>query len=178
MVIVADAGCSVYWLMRELDITYLHLNTNKADIPVVKRLLDVIDPKANLVVKDYVPALQDIKRNTNPRYTCVLCKRGMYREAEKLAKEISAKFIVTGENLAQVASQTLQNLRVLDESVSMPVLRPLLTFDKEDTIRIARKIGTFDISSKDAGHCAFVPDKPITMAKIEKVLYEESKLES
>ncbi len=119
--------------------------------------------------------LTEIKNKTNPKYTCLLCKRVMYRIAEKLAKKENAKFIVTGENLGQVASQTLDNLAVLDNAINMPILRPLLCFDKNEIIDIAKNINTYELSENKK--CLFVPRHPSTKAKLEIIEKEESKLD-
>lgn len=103
------------------------------------------------------------------KYTCVVCKRRMYRIAQAYAHYAGAKGIVTGESLGQVASQTLDNLLVLDSASSIPVYRPLIGFDKEDTIRIAREIGTFLPSTSRASACRAVPSRPSTNAELERI---------
>jgi thiamine biosynthesis protein ThiI len=81
-----------------------------------------------------------------------------------------AKGIVTGESVGQVASQTLDNLVVLTDAASeVPVYRPLIGFDKEDTIRIAREIGTFSASIAKASGCKAVPVGPSTRANLETI---------
>ena len=115
---------------------------------------------------------------TNRKYSCLLCKRMMYRVAERLAEQLRAEGIVTGEAIGEQASQTLTNLRVLDSVVkSYPVHRPLLGFDKEETEAIGRKIGTYRFSSKKAGACTAVPYQPSTKAKLEEVIKAEEKLD-
>ena len=115
---------------------------------------------------------------TNRKYSCLLCKRMMYRVAERLAEQLRAEGIVTGEAIGEQASQTLTNLRVLNSVVKeYPVHRPLLGFDKEETEAIARKIGTDKFSSKKAGACTAVPYQPSTKAKLEEVLKAEEKLD-
>jgi tRNA uracil 4-sulfurtransferase len=98
----------------------------------------------------------------------------MYRIAEKIAKEEKAKFIITGENLGQVASQTLDNLAVLEESVEIPVLRPLLCLDKEEIVSIAKEIGTYELAKNIK--CLFVPKRPTTKANLIKTKQEEEKI--
>jgi thiamine biosynthesis protein ThiI len=100
----------------------------------------------------------------------------MLRYAEAIAKKEGADAIIMGDSLGQVASQTLQNIRVVEQAVTLPILRPLIGFDKEDTIRIAKHIGTFDLSIAKAGGCGAVPEKPSTMAKLDRILAEEQKL--
>jgi thiamine biosynthesis protein ThiI len=110
-----------------------------------------------------------------PRYRCVICKRFMYRLGERLAREHGALALVTGENLGQVASQTLVNLAAISESVQIPVLRPLVTYDKQDIIRIARSIGTYAAVHGDLT-CRAVPRYPATAAPADTVREEEEKL--
>jgi thiamine biosynthesis protein ThiI len=115
---------------------------------------------------------------TNRKYSCLLCKRMMYRVAEKLAEQLGTEGIVTGEAIGEQASQTLTNLRVLDSAVkNYPVHRPLLGFDKSETEAIARKIGTYEASSTKATGCGAVPYSPSTMAKMEDVLYAAQRLD-
>jgi len=113
----------------------------------------------------------------NPRFTCIYCKRMMLRIAEKLAEKQKCDFIITGENMGQVASQTLDNMAVIQGAVKMIVLQPLLSFDKNDTIKIARKIGTFDKSIEKSPGCPCLPQHPATTSRIEKVEHEEAKLD-
>jgi len=157
----------------ELQCLNFRNDTSQVSHDKVKELVKKL--KAQLATMDHTKTQEAIKSRCNPRYQCVLCKRVMYRAAEQLASEHDAEFIVTGENLGQVASQTLENMRVLDSAVQMTVLRPLLGFDKDEIIQAARKIGTFDISSIKSPSCCFVPHRPVTMAKIDKVLQEEKK---
>ena len=115
---------------------------------------------------------------TNRKYTCLLCKRMMYRVAEKLAEQLHAEGIVTGEAIGEQASQTMTNLRVLSEAITeYPVHRPLLGFDKHETEALARKIGTYEISTRKASGCGAVPYQPSTKAKLEDVYKAEEKLD-
>jgi thiamine biosynthesis protein ThiI len=115
---------------------------------------------------------------THRKYSCLLCKRMMYRIAERLAEQFRAEGIVTGEAIGEQASQTLTNLRVLDSAVKeYPIHRPLLGFDKAETEALARKIGTYRFSSEKAGGCTAVPYQPSTKAKLEDVIKAEEKLD-
>jgi len=98
-----------------------------------------------------------------PRNRCVICKRFMMMAGSALVRQHRALGLVTGESLGQVASQTLANLAVIDPAADVPVLRPLLTYDKQETIDIARRIGTFDASPGDLA-CRAVPSVPATAA--------------
>ena len=111
-----------------------------------------------------------------PRYRCVICKRFMVQVAARLMEHEGALAIITGENLGQVASQTLTNLSVISEGVTVPVLRPLITYDKEEIITLARRIGTFDTHPGDLA-CRAVPKMPATAAVLEVIRECEQKMD-
>ncbi len=112
------------------------------------------------------------------RLTCILCKRMMYRIAEKIADMVRAEGIVTGEAIGEQASQTLRNLRVLNSAVAKyPIHRPLLGFDKAETEQIARRIGTYEACIQEAKGCTAFPRKPVTMAKPQEVAQAEDTLD-
>jgi thiamine biosynthesis protein ThiI len=147
----------------------------------VAEALRAYQPDLDLkVVKDdsLARAKEIMRREGMEKYTCILCKRMMYRVAEAVARDVDAKGIVTGESLGQVASQTLENLFVLDSAASMPVYRPLIGFDKVEVERIAREIGTFELSIMPAEGCSAVPYKPATRARMEWVQRLEEMLDS
>jgi thiamine biosynthesis protein ThiI len=106
----------------------------------------------------------------------VLYRRMMLRIAESVAKNEKAKALVTGESLGQVASQTLENMSVIQQAATLPLLRPLVGMDKQEIIDQARRIGTFDISSIPDQDCCqlFVPRHPATKAKPREVEEAES----
>ena len=116
------------------------------------------------------------KQNCHPRYTCVFCKRMLLRLAEALANKKKAEAIIMGDSLGQVASQTLQNIRTIDEVVGLPIFRPLIGLDKEEIIQIAKEIGTYNLSIVKSSGCTAVPSKPATQAKLEDIIYEEQKI--
>jgi thiamine biosynthesis protein ThiI len=111
-----------------------------------------------------------------PRYRCVICKRFMQQVASRLMQHEGALAIITGENLGQVASQTLANLSVISDGMTVPVLRPLITYDKEEIITIARRIGTFDTHPGDLA-CRAVPKMPATAAVLGAILECEQKMD-
>jgi thiamine biosynthesis protein ThiI len=112
------------------------------------------------------------------KLTCIFCKRMMYRVAERIAALEKAEGIVTGEAIGEQASQTLINLRVLDEAArTYPIHRPLLGFDKTETEALARRIGTYAISIQEAKACTAAPCKPSTQARLEIVREAEEKLD-
>ena len=109
----------------------------------------------------------------------VLYRRMMLRIAEALARTETAKALVTGESLGQVASQTLENMAVIQQAASLPILRPLVGMDKQEIIDQARRIGTFDTSSIPDQDCCqlFVPKHPATKARLAEVEEDESKFD-
>lgn len=122
-------------------------------------------------------SLSTFKQNCNNRFTCVFCKRMLLRYAEKIAKQEQAEAIIMGDSLGQVASQTLQNIRVIEQATDVSVLRPLIGLDKEDIVAIAKKIGTYDLSILPSEGCTAVPRKPATKARLEDMLAEEKKID-
>ena len=109
----------------------------------------------------------------------ILYRRLMMRLAEEIARREGAHALVTGESIGQVASQTLENLRVISDATQLPILRPLIGEDKEEIIAVARRIGTFPISILPHEDCCslFVPRHPETRAKLDGIQRIESRLE-
>jgi thiamine biosynthesis protein ThiI len=122
---------------------------------------------------------QIIVANTPAPLRVILYRRMMVRIAEAIAKKEWAEGLVTGESLGQVASQTLRNMRVIDEAASLPILRPLVSFDKSEIIDAARRIGTFELSSAPYDDCCsfLLPKRPNTWASPEEVVSAEKSLD-
>jgi len=116
-------------------------------------------------------------RNCDRKVHCLLCRRMMFRVAEKLAAKIGASALVTGESLGQVASQTLRNIRVESQAVSIIVLRPLIGMDKVEIEKIARRAGTYETSIAPGLCCTIVPSRPEIAAMLEKIIAEEKKVD-
>ena len=115
---------------------------------------------------------------TPPAYRVILYRRFMMRVTETLARNRGAKAIITGESCGQVSSQTLDNMAAIDAVANIPVLRPLIGFNKEEIIDVARDMGTYPISILPDQDCCslFVPRHPETHAKLETVERLESVL--
>ncbi|PKG31165.1 tRNA uracil 4-sulfurtransferase ThiI, partial [Methanoregula sp.] len=140
-----ERGCRILPLYVALD-TFLDETTLARAERVVRELERYQPGIALTVIRDsyLAEAKQELVKLHQEKYTCIFCKRRMYRVATAFAQAHGAQGIVTGESLGQVASQTLDNLVVLTDAASeIPIHRPLIGFDKEDAIRIAREIGTF-----------------------------------
>jgi len=129
----------------------------------------------DLLVVDAEAFYESITRAGPARYRCVLCKRFMLGLGSEITKDRHFEALVTGDNLGQVASQTLTNMATIAEAATVPVLRPLIGFDKEEVVRIARKIGTFEIKQGDLG-CRAVPKTPATAACSEEIREAEAAL--
>lgn len=108
----------------------------------------------------------------------VLYRRMMLRIAEQIARKEKARALITGESLGQVASQTLENMTVIQQAVTMPILRPLVGMDKQEIIDQARRIGSFETSSIPDQDCCqlFVPKHPATKGRLDDVEADEAKL--
>jgi len=130
----------------------------------------------DLIVADMEPFFDAMTAVAEPRYRCLLCKRFMFRVADAVARRERAFAIVTGDNLGQVASQTLVNLGVIESAATMPVLRPLITYEKTEAVEIARRIGTFDEDAGDLS-CRAVPKRPATQADIAAIEENEAKID-
>ncbi len=123
---------------------------------------------------------EQIKQNCHEDYFTLILRRFMMRLAEMTAIQFKCKAVITGESVGQVASQTMGALCVTDNVVTqLPVYRPLIAMDKEDIVKLSRKIGTFDVSILPYEDCCtvFTPRHPVTNPKLENVLQEELKLD-
>lgn len=119
------------------------------------------------------------KERCQSAYQCVLCKRLMLRTAQAVAAKVGASGIVMGDSLGQVASQTLNNIRAEQHGLELPVLRPLIGLDKLEIERLAKGIGTYEISIMSDGSkdCTAVPSRVITNASVKDILDEEAKVD-
>ena len=106
----------------------------------------------------------------------VLYRRMMLRIAETIGRKEKGRALVTGESLGQVASQTLDNLAVIEQAARLPILRPLVGMDKQEIIDQSRRIGSFEISSIPDQDCCqlFVPKHPATKARFDEVEHDEA----
>ena len=135
--------------------------------------------KIKLYIVPFTEIQLSIYENCDERFLTIIMRRFMMKIAQKIAMQNGGLALVTGESIGQVASQTMESLFCTQAAVSMPVFRPLIGMDKEEIIRLAKKIGTYDISILPYEDCCtvFVPKHPKTKPKLEQVLAEESKLQ-
>ena len=122
---------------------------------------------------------EEIRDKCPEEYFTLIMRRFMMRIAQRIAKDNNAKAIVTGENLGQVASQTMEAMAVTQSVTDLPTLQPLIGMDKEEIVRLARRIGTFDTSILPYEDCCtvFTPRHPRTRPKLDEVAEAESALD-
>ncbi|MFQ5627639.1 MAG: tRNA uracil 4-sulfurtransferase ThiI [bacterium] len=182
-----DSPVASYKIMRRgVILVFVHFHsvpyTSAASIENTKKLVEHLTQyqyKSKLYLVPFLEIQQHITSVATPAYRVILYRRMMMRIAEKIAYRNKAKALVTGENIGQVASQTLPNILAINETVSLPVLRPLAGDDKQDIIRMAEKIGTFKTSIEPYDDCCslFVPGNPETHAKMKLVREYEDNLD-
>lgn len=181
-----DSPVAAYYaLKRGAAVSFIHFHsvpyTNEASIEKVREMIEKLQsfqPQISLYLVELAPIQKEVMVLTAEKYRIILYRRFMVRIAEVLARKLKAKAMVTGDSLGQVASQTLENMGVIEEAVAIPILRPLIGFDKQEIINKAREIETYEISIlPDQDCCAlFVPKHPATKAKLKDILTEEEKL--
>lgn len=174
-----DSPVATYMMMkRGCEIIALHFDNDPFTKPKTKEKFKKIVKQLKTYSKgvgfrekivSYGDYLQKSKDDAPEKMTCILCKSGMYKIAEMLAKDMNALGIVDGSSVGQVASQTLENILVTRENLEIPILSPVIGMDKTEIEKIAKKIGTYDISKEDDGGCSAVPRYPETKATIERV---------
>ncbi|WP_423792629.1 tRNA uracil 4-sulfurtransferase ThiI [Methanocaldococcus indicus] len=175
-----DSPVAAFLMMkRGCRVVPLHLKISDEGLDKVRRIVNILsdyDTEMELVVYNYTDELMEIanklKEIKKENYTCIFCKRKMLKLAVKYAKYLDCDAVVTGDSLGQVASQTLKNLSVINKDINYLVLRPLIGLDKDEIIKIAKEIGTYNISTEKEIKCPFVPKHPKTIAKwddIEKI---------
>lgn len=182
-----DSPVASYLMMkRGMEISLIHYFQSSRLLEKVfrnKELLEQYSPyPIEIKIMDHRKMIgktvMELRKSKQERWTCIFCKRAMYQEGENYAKEIGAKAIITGEDLGQVASQTLDNLNTIEEKISMPIFRPLIGFDKIEIEKISEKIGAFDIflSESTSCDCHFLPPRPRTRSNIQEMKEIEVKI--
>lgn len=171
-------------LKRGVQLDYVFCNMGGAEhqktvLRVAKFLADhwSYGTRPSLHAIDFEPVMLELREKTTQRYWQILLKRLMLRAAEQIAREQNALALITGEAVGQVSSQTLQNLAVISQATTLPILRPVVGLNKDEILTLARNIGAHDLSAAVAEHCAMVPSKPATAAKLDIVLGEEAKFD-
>lgn len=165
---------------RGAELILLHMDNCYADeegaigktVHLARTVGDTIGRSVALHVAPHFRNQKKIAEACGVGFQCVMCKKLMLKVAKGLCGLVGADAIVTGESLGQVASQTLHNIRAEEQGLDFPVLRPLIGLDKLEIEAVAKEIGTYDISTRNAAPCRFVPIKPVTMAGIGRMTEE------
>lgn len=135
--------------------------------------------RASLMLVPFADVQREIVARTSRPLRVVLYRRFMLRIASVLGQRLGAQALVTGESLGQVASQTLENMVVIEKAAALPIFRPLAGMDKNEIVVEARRLGTFETSIMPDQDCCslFVPSHPETHARLEAVIETEAQLE-
>lgn len=133
--------------------------------------------RVKFIAVDFAPVVADILENVDNSQMGVVLKRMMVRAASKVADKLGISALVTGDSLGQVSSQTLTNLSVIDKATDKLILRPLICMDKNDIINQAKHIGTEEFAKIMPEYCGVISRKPTVKAQLEKIEFEESKLD-
>jgi tRNA uracil 4-sulfurtransferase len=182
-----DSPVAAYRMMqRGCRLIFVHFHSapfqDKTSQEKVRQLMGVLT-RHQFTSRIYLVPFGEIQRQIVAAVArplrVVLYRRMMLRIAEAIARKEKAKALVTGESLAQVASQTLDNMAVIEQAARMPILRPLVGMDKQEIIDQARRIGTFEISSIPDQDCCqlFVPKHPATKARFADVEDDETRFD-
>ena len=172
-----DSPVAAFMMMRRgARIIALHFSINDEEEKVRKYLerLNEFSPEdIELVIFPYREKLrkitEELKKIKRPEWICVFCKYGMVKIASDIAGKKGALGIVTGDSLGQVASQTLENMKIISSASEIPIYRPLIGMDKMDIEKIAKKIGTYDIFlTYGERKCPFRPRYVVTSGDTKK----------
>lgn len=138
-------------------------DASKEKVLALARVLSRFQPATRVYVAPFAAVQEAIRDRAPEAYRTVLYRRMMQRIAARVAREQGLAALVTGESLGQVASQTIENMTCIAAASELPVLRPLVGFDKDETIALARRIGTFEISNRQEPDCCvvFLPARPV-----------------
>ena len=183
-----DSPVAGYMMARRgMEINAIHFHsypyTSESAKQKVIKLANIIKKftgSFKLYVVSFTKIQENIHKNCSSSFMITLMRRIMFRIAEKIAKANNFQCIITGENLGQVASQTVESMTVTNAVIEdLPVFRPLISFDKDDISKIATKIGTFETSILPYEDCCtvFLPKHPVIKPSIDKCLKEEQKLD-
>ncbi|HSW38276.1 MAG TPA: tRNA 4-thiouridine(8) synthase ThiI, partial [Acidobacteriota bacterium] len=182
-----DSPVAAYRMMRRgCRVLFIHFHsfphTTAESQDKVRNILRVLSERqleSTLYLTPFADVQRAIVAYAPPPLRVVLYRRFMIRIAQETAAREKAAALVTGDSLGQVASQTLENIKTISAAGTLPIFRPLIGDDKEEIIRVARSIGTYDISILADQDCCslFVPRHPETMATVEKAEIAERELD-
>ncbi len=181
-----DSPVAAWKIMRRgIKIIFVHFHTlpltSKKSIEKTIQLMEILTKfqfKSRLYLVPFIEIQDTIARNSPNEYRILLFRGVMMRVAELVARKEGAGALVTGENVGQVASQTLSNICSINQFTNLPILRPLLGYDKEEIIELAKQIGTYSVSIQPHDDCCslFTPKHPELRSSFEDLQLMENDL--
>ena len=181
-----DSPVSSFELIkRGVEVSYVHFHsapvTSRQSIRLVEQIVQQLSNYSLTARLYHIPLLevqQAIMEQIPNKFWILFFRRAMMKLSSQIAEIENASALITGENIGQVASQTLSNIRVADDASTYPILRPLAGSNKDDIVKRAKEIGTFEISIEPYQDCCsyFVPVHPETKANLDEMLELEKKL--
>ena len=176
---------SFHMIKRGVKLDYIHFHsaptTSKQSIYNVITILKIL-AQYQLDSKLYLFPLLDIQNKimdeVDSKYWIILFRRAMIKISNEIARHNNYKVLISGENIGQVASQTLSNIVAVQDASTLPIIRPLAGYNKEDIVNDAQKIGTYDTSIEPYEDCCsyFVPPNPETKAHLNRIQNIENKI--
>ena len=175
-----DSPVAIHLMKDRLEIIAVHFHqmplSDESEIQKVKDLSRLLGIK-KLYLVPFVDVLKELTKVCDHRNFFILGKITMFRVAQMVAHKEGATFLITGENLAQVSSQTLSNLTTITKHLDLEILRPVLTYDKQEIITVAKKIDSYEIS-KGPEICNLLgPKSPATKSKPDVIEKELKKID-
>ena len=165
---MAEAGAEI--ILLHMDNTPYEDGRSLDNVKdLAQRLREATGQEMPLYSAEHGSSQTAISGKCDVKYQCVLCKHLMQHTARKMCGIFGCSGIVMGDALGQVASQTLRNIRAENIGMDVPVLRPLIGYDKIEIEEIAKEIGTYEISIRPAVGCTAVPQGPVTDANPAKI---------
>ncbi len=175
-----DSPVAIHLMQDKLDIIAVHFHqlplTDKKEVEKVKELVKKLGVRKVYLIP-FTEMLTTLVKECKHDDYFILQKISMFKTAEMVAEKEGAKFLITGENLAQVSSQTLSNLTTITQNLKLEILRPVMTYDKKEIIKIAEKIGTYEISKGPEICCLLGPKHPSTRSDVEKIRFQLEQLD-
>ncbi len=160
-----DSPVAIHMMQERVEVIAIHFHqiplTDQKEIEKVKELARILEV-GKVYLVPFTDVFTQLATLCTHRYYFVVSKIAMLLAAQIIAKKEGASYLITGENLAQVSSQTLSNLTSITKSVHLPILRPLLTKDKREIVTIAESIGTYETSKGPEVCCLLGPKHPAT----------------
>lgn len=184
-----DSPVAAYLAMKQgIQVELFHFeSTPLTPLESVQKVIDLakvlsvytVDQSIKLHLVPFTHIHEDLLKHVTDSYSITIMRRMMYRLGETYANRHDIKCLINGESVGQVASQTLSSMQVVENVTNLPIIRPVVTYDKSDIIKLAYQLDTFDISTRPFNDCCsiYVPRKPVTKPTIAFSEKEEKKLD-